>query len=162
MGAASQQPINDGDGKPPLFPYDFGLSYVATATATPTAPPGSTPPREPSRTGPPPRSRPCSVEYRIVNQWDVGFQADMTIRNTGTAPVSGWRLVWTFGDGQRITQLWGGQATTRGATVTVGNADWNGALPPGATATVGFTAAHTGRNPVPDGFRLNGAACLVR
>jgi beta-glucosidase len=160
MSAADQQPINDGDGKPPLFPYDFGLSYAATATATPSGPPGSTPP-EPSRPGPP-RARPCSIEYRVVNQWDVGFQADVTIRNTGTAAVNGWRLAWRFDDGQRITQLWGGDATIRDGTVTVRNADWNGALPPGATATVGFTAGHTGRNSVPAGFRLNGAACLVR
>jgi beta-glucosidase len=27
MQSASQQPINDGDGKAPLFPYGFGLSY---------------------------------------------------------------------------------------------------------------------------------------
>jgi beta-glucosidase len=27
MQAASQQPINDGDGKTPLFPYGYGLSY---------------------------------------------------------------------------------------------------------------------------------------
>jgi beta-glucosidase len=159
MSGADQQPINDGDGKPPLFPYDFGLSYPAPATAS--APPGSTPPREPSRPAPP-RPRPCSVEYRIVNQWDVGFQADLTIRNTGPARVDGWRLVWTFDSGQRITQLWGGEATVRGSAVTVRNADWNRELPPGATATVGFTASHTGRNPVPGGFRLNGATCLVR
>ncbi|MGI5215351.1 glycoside hydrolase family 3 protein [Plantactinospora sp. CA-290183] len=27
MASASQQPINDGDGKAPLFPYGFGLDY---------------------------------------------------------------------------------------------------------------------------------------
>ncbi|HEU4423173.1 MAG TPA: carbohydrate-binding protein, partial [Pilimelia sp.] len=30
MQSASQQPINDGDGKTPLFPYGFGLSYGST------------------------------------------------------------------------------------------------------------------------------------
>ncbi|MCM2417171.1 glycoside hydrolase family 3 N-terminal domain-containing protein [Streptomyces sp. RKAG293] len=29
MQSASQQPINDGDGKPALFPYGFGLTYGA-------------------------------------------------------------------------------------------------------------------------------------
>jgi beta-glucosidase len=33
MSSASQQPINTGDGKVPLFPYGFGLSY-----STPTVP----------------------------------------------------------------------------------------------------------------------------
>jgi len=32
MQSASQQPINDGDGKTPLFPYGFGLSYGTAST----------------------------------------------------------------------------------------------------------------------------------
>jgi beta-glucosidase len=31
MQSASQQPINDGDGKTPLFPFGFGLTYGAPA-----------------------------------------------------------------------------------------------------------------------------------
>ena len=42
MSSASQQPINDGDGKTPLFPYGFGLTYTTqpppTDTTAPTAP----------------------------------------------------------------------------------------------------------------------------
>jgi beta-glucosidase len=33
MQSASQQPINDGDGKPALFPYGFGLRYGGTRSA---------------------------------------------------------------------------------------------------------------------------------
>jgi len=32
MQSASQQPINDGDGKPALFPFGFGLAYGAAPT----------------------------------------------------------------------------------------------------------------------------------
>jgi len=32
MSSASQQPINDGDGKVPLFPFGFGLGYGAAPT----------------------------------------------------------------------------------------------------------------------------------
>ncbi|MEW9548249.1 glycoside hydrolase family 3 N-terminal domain-containing protein [Nonomuraea sp. NPDC050783] len=40
MSSASQQPINDGDGKTPLFPLGFGLTYGGTPvdTTPPTAP----------------------------------------------------------------------------------------------------------------------------
>jgi beta-glucosidase len=40
MSSASQQPINQGDGKTPLFPYGFGLTYQAAEddTSPPTAP----------------------------------------------------------------------------------------------------------------------------
>jgi beta-glucosidase len=158
MADAAQQPINDGDGKPSAFPYGFGLSYPATATASPPSAPRTAP--GPASSSPRPAA--CSVAYHVVNQWDVGFQADVTIRNTGPASVNGWRLVWTFGRRQRITQLWGGEARSNGATVTVVNAAWNGALAPGATATVGFTASRDGPNPAPAEFRLNGSPCLLR
>jgi beta-glucosidase len=44
MQSASQQPINDGDGKAPLFAYGFGLTYGGPApdTTPPTAPTGVT------------------------------------------------------------------------------------------------------------------------
>jgi beta-glucosidase len=38
MNSASQQPINDGDGKTPLFPYSFGLSYPTSAPDAASAP----------------------------------------------------------------------------------------------------------------------------
>ncbi|MEU4622341.1 glycoside hydrolase family 3 N-terminal domain-containing protein [Actinoplanes sp. NPDC023801] len=38
MQSAAQQPINDGDGKTPLFPYGYGLTYSDTTPADTTAP----------------------------------------------------------------------------------------------------------------------------
>ncbi|MFC6023133.1 glycoside hydrolase family 3 N-terminal domain-containing protein [Plantactinospora solaniradicis] len=38
MSSAGQQPINDGDGKTPLFPYGFGLGYSGGPPADTTAP----------------------------------------------------------------------------------------------------------------------------
>ncbi|MEW1836807.1 glycoside hydrolase family 3 N-terminal domain-containing protein [Nonomuraea angiospora] len=38
MSSASQQPINSGDGKTPLFPYGFGLTYGQADSSPPTAP----------------------------------------------------------------------------------------------------------------------------
>ena len=37
----SQQPINDGDGKAPLFPYGFGLTYAPTGDTQPPTAPGT-------------------------------------------------------------------------------------------------------------------------
>ncbi|MEV4283758.1 glycoside hydrolase family 3 N-terminal domain-containing protein [Actinoplanes xinjiangensis] len=38
MQSAAQQPINDGDGKPPLFPYGYGLTYPDVTPGDTTAP----------------------------------------------------------------------------------------------------------------------------
>ncbi|WP_258378340.1 cellulose-binding domain-containing protein [Micromonospora endophytica] len=71
------------------------------------------------------------------------------VRNAGTSAISGWTLGWTFPDGQRISQLWGGTHTQTGASVSVRDAGYNGALAPGATGSVGFLASTTAANTAP-------------
>lgn len=41
MNSAGQQPINDGDGKTPLFPYGYGLTYESAADTSPPTAPGT-------------------------------------------------------------------------------------------------------------------------
>jgi endoglucanase len=43
--------------------------------------------------------------------------------------------------------------------VTATNAGYNGTLPPGGSATIGYQANHTGNAAAPTGFKLNGATC---
>ena len=99
------------------------------------------------------------MNYQITGQWTGGFQGDVTIRNTGTAQIDGWRLAWTFANGQRITQAWGAGATQSGTEVTATNVAWNATIPPGGTATLGFLADWNGSNAKPAAFTLNGSAC---
>ncbi len=107
-------------------------------------PVGSTPPSTPPITSSPPNtSQPplpsgCTATYRIANQWSGGFQAEVTVTNSGTSPINGWTVRWTFSNGQTVTQGWGGIYTQSGAEVTVRNQAWNGVLGPGASTTTGF------------------------
>ncbi|WP_245687216.1 glycoside hydrolase family 3 C-terminal domain-containing protein, partial [Streptacidiphilus griseoplanus] len=48
MQSASQEPINDGDGKTPLLPYGYGLSYPSGPAPSQT--PTTAPPTGPSTT----------------------------------------------------------------------------------------------------------------
>jgi xyloglucan-specific exo-beta-1,4-glucanase len=102
---------------------------------------GTAPPPPPTTTPPPTTGLACSAGYVIGNHWQDAFQGDVTVRNTGTAPLAGWTLTWTFADGQVISQLWNGVLTRNGAAVTVRDIGWNGALAPGATGAFGFTAS---------------------
>ncbi|WP_169980611.1 PQQ-dependent sugar dehydrogenase [Microbispora sp. H10836] len=106
-----------------------------SASASPSPSPSASPSAGP---------RACSAAYRVVNQWQGGFQGELTVRNTGTAATSSWTVTLTFPNGQRITQMWGGRYTQSGATVTVTNESWNGTLAPNASTTAGFTASWTG------------------
>jgi len=100
----------------------------------------------------------CSVTYTVTNQWGGGFGADVSVKNLGD-PVSSWRLTWTFGAGQTITQLWNGTAAQSGAQVTVANASYNGSLATGGSTSFGFNGAWTTSNPAPTDFALNGTTC---
>ncbi|GAA0670827.1 glycoside hydrolase family 9 protein [Kitasatospora atroaurantiaca] len=108
-------------------------------------------------TVPPPAS--CSVAYKVDNAWSNGFTATVTVKNTGTSTVSGWTLGWSFSGDQRISNAWNATVAQSGAAVTARDAGWNGTLAPGASASLGFQATHSGTNPVPARFTLNGADC---
>ena len=41
------------------------------------------------------------------------------------------------------------------------NAPWNGTIAPGASVELGFNGSHTGTNPRPTAFTLNGATCAT-
>ncbi|GAB3983134.1 glycoside hydrolase family 3 N-terminal domain-containing protein [Plantactinospora veratri] len=147
MSSASQQPINDGDGKTPLFPYGHGLGY---ASQPPSTPPPSTPP---------PAGAACQVTY-AVDEWGGGFSANLTVRNTGTSALTGWTLGFGFpAGGQRVVQGWSARWTQSGSAVTATNESWNGTLAAGASVGLGFTGSHTGSNPRPTAFTLNGQSC---
>ncbi|MGW2474557.1 cellulase family glycosylhydrolase [Streptomyces sp. NPDC001665] len=101
----------------------------------------------------------CSVGYKVVGEWQGGFQGEITIRNTGTAAIDGWTLGFAFANGQTITNMWGGTPTQSGGSVTVKPASYTSTIAPNSSVTVGFTGNRSGTNAVPAAFTLSGAAC---
>ncbi|GKQ34881.1 cellulase family glycosylhydrolase [Streptomyces sp. A012304] len=103
----------------------------------------------------------CAVAYRAVNEWQGGFQGEITIRNTGTSPVNGWTLAFAFTGGQTITNMWGGAPTQNGGSVSVAAASYTSTISVGGSVTVGFIGAKGATNPAPAAFTLNGAPCTT-
>ncbi|MER5726813.1 cellulose binding domain-containing protein [Streptomyces sp. NPDC002138] len=102
----------------------------------------------------------CKVGY-ATNVWQGGFTADVTVTNTGSAPVSGWNLAFTLPTGQRITQAWNANVSPSSGAVTAGNAAYNGQIPVGGQASFGFQGTYGGTFTKPSGFTLNGSACTT-
>jgi endoglucanase len=127
---------------------------TSTPTAQPTSPPTATP-----TTAPPPVRTACAVTYAVTSDWGSGFVVNLTITNTGSAPVNGWNLVWAFAGNQQIGNLWNGVVAQSGRNVTVANASYDASIPAGASVYPGFQAAYSGSNARPAGFTLNGVAC---
>ncbi|MFG1805132.1 cellulase family glycosylhydrolase [Streptomyces sp. NPDC049040] len=103
----------------------------------------------------------CSVAYRVTGDWPGGFQGDITIRNTGTTPISAWKLAFDFADGQTIANMWGGTPTQSGATVSVVPAAYTSTIPAAGSVSVGFIGNKGTTNTNPAAFTLNGSACAI-
>jgi hypothetical protein len=99
----------------------------------------------------------CRVTYS-VNQWPGGFTANIGLTNLGD-PLNGWRLEFTFANGQTISQGWNGVYSQSGSRVTVTNTSYNAPLGTNATVTPGFNGSWTGSNNAPTSFSLNGTTC---
>ncbi|WP_381557178.1 cellulose binding domain-containing protein [Streptomyces eurythermus] len=104
----------------------------------------------------------CTVGYKITNQWADGFQADVTLANTGSSTWNGWSLTWSFADGQKVTQMWNAGYTQSGAAVTARNASWNGTVAAGSSVAFGLTGSRSGtENTRPASFKLGDRTCTV-
>jgi len=88
----------------------------------------------------------CAARYQVVKTWTGGFQALVTVRNTGQAGITGWTVHWTNPTGMSVDDLWDGKLTETGETSSVANADWNATVKPGESITFGFTAVARGGN----------------
>ncbi|WP_217251186.1 cellulase family glycosylhydrolase [Streptomyces sp. AC602_WCS936] len=102
----------------------------------------------------------CAVTYRVVGEWPGGFQGEIAVRNTGTAPLGPWTLAFTFPDGQTVTNMWGGTPTQTGGAVSVTPASYTATVPAGGTVTLGFTAGKGSANTAPAAFTVNGTSCV--
>ncbi|WP_229798592.1 cellulose-binding domain-containing protein [Planomonospora parontospora] len=145
----------------PVGAGGFTGAFPAHSISTIVIPPGGTDP-DPTPTPTPTPAASCQVTYTITNQWQGGFQGSAKITNRSDTPVKGWKLGWSFANGQKVTQSWNGSFTQSGADVTVTGASWNGTITAnGGNAEFGFLASRTGTaNDEPTGFTLNGSPCV--
>ena len=105
----------------------------------------------------------CVVGYTTSN-WGGGggFTATVTIANTGTAPVNGWTLAFTFPSGQRLTPPgWSATWSQANTTVSATNLPWNQSIAANESIGIGFNGTYTGTNTAPTTFTLNGTACAL-
>ncbi|MFI7425357.1 cellulose binding domain-containing protein [Micromonospora sp. NPDC049836] len=143
-------------------PVSYTTSDGTGATASPSAsvsPSASASPSvsvSPSPTGGPSSpSAGCAASWRVTGTWSGGFQAEVTVRNTGAAPIAGWTTSFGFPAGQRLASSWNATAGQSGSEVTATNASWNGALPAGGTTSWGLVATGDAATPT-------GLACTAR
>ncbi|MET8144230.1 lytic polysaccharide monooxygenase [Sphaerisporangium sp. NPDC005288] len=136
----------------------YGCSDVIFG-GTSTPPPSSPPPSSPPPSSPPPSSPPpvtptptpsspgaiaCQATVTLASSWQGGFQATVTIKNTGSTPINEWYVSWMMPLGITMTQAWNGTMMQSGPSGMIHAPSWALKLDPGASATAGFLATMTG------------------
>jgi cellulase/cellobiase CelA1 len=101
----------------------------------------------------------CSAVYSLVNSWTGGFQAQVTLTDTGPSPISSWTLTWTFPGDQRIATIWNATATQSGGKVVATGESYNAAIAAAGSVTIGFTGTYTNSDASPSSFSVLGTAC---
>lgn len=94
---------------------------------SPTTPPPTTPP---PTTG-------VVATMRITSDWSAGYCADVSVKNNGSAPVV-WKVQLPVQG--RVNNLWNGDYTQAGSTLTAWGKDYNNTVQASGTQSFGFCA----------------------
>ncbi|GGW94443.1 glycoside hydrolase family 6 protein [Streptomyces lomondensis] len=103
---------------------------------------------------------PCTVDYKIQNQWSTGFTAAVTVTNNSAAKSS-WSLKWSYAGNQKVTSGWNAKISQSGPAVTAANESYNAQLATGGSVNFGFQGSYSGSNAIPATFTLDGVTCNV-
>ncbi|WLQ35384.1 glycoside hydrolase family 9 protein [Streptomyces castrisilvae] len=104
--------------------------------------------------------RACRVTYSS-HPWSTGSTTTVTVRNTGTEPVTPWSLTWLLPGDQKLSHTWSAELAQYGRTVTATPLSWNRTLAPGASVDFGFNSSLSGPAADPGTVKLNGRACTA-
>ncbi|MGW0435405.1 protein kinase domain-containing protein [Micromonospora sp. NPDC003197] len=104
----------------------------------------------------------CQVEYALRQDSGSGFDADLTVTNTGVEAVRDWSLTFSFPGNQAITKGDSGRWEQRGRQVVIRPTAGQFELAPGDSTALGLTGEYAGGNPLPVEFRLGDTTCGVQ
>ncbi|HEV2345292.1 MAG TPA: glycoside hydrolase family 6 protein [Actinocrinis sp.] len=106
-------------------------------------------------TNPPVGLPSCKITYTVQSSWTGGLTVNVTVANTGTAPLGGWTVNWTFPGDEKITNLWEGYYSQTGETVAAHDYfGTNQTIAAGSTASFGFQGTWSASNASPTSFTM--------
>ncbi len=86
----------------------------------------------------PPPGTACTATFKVTNSWSGGYQAEVTVDNSGTVPLLGWMVMWSEPAGNTVASNWNSVFSSMDGQLMAENADWNGRMAVGATTTFGY------------------------
>ncbi|MCM2387323.1 cellulose binding domain-containing protein [Streptomyces albipurpureus] len=97
-----------------------------------------------------------TADFSRTSTWEGGYQGRFTIRNSGSAPISGWTVGFDLPANTSVSTHWDSLLTRNGTWYEFRNAGYNGTLAPGASTSFGWVSRGTG---LPAYCTVNRAPC---
>ncbi|XVS61059.1 cellulose binding domain-containing protein [Actinosynnema sp. CA-299493] len=97
-----------------------------------------------------------SAAFSRSSVWSTGYGGQVVLANAGDVESSGWVVEFDLPPGSSVTNAWNSVLTREGQRHRFANAAFNGRVPPGGTASFGFTVSGLG---LPIGCTVAGAPC---
>lgn len=85
----------------------------------------------------------CTATVKTTKTWRGGFQATVTIKNTGEGVMNQWYVQWMMQMDAKMKSAWDGTLMQSGPVGMIHAPDSKPRLQPGDTATAGFLATTT-------------------
>jgi prepilin-type N-terminal cleavage/methylation domain-containing protein len=149
---AIRTPACDG----PTTTVSAGPTPAPTPTASATASPTTSAATSAAATSP--AAGTCTSQVNRDSSWPQGYQASVTVRNTGTSTLSPWTATWRVPASVTLVNGWNATVSQSGRVITAQAPSWQQSLAPGASWTVGYIADGPWASG-PDQVTLNGVSC---
>ena len=82
-----------------------------------------------------PQLIPLATDFRLVEAWVSGGQAEFTVTNPSLSSIEGWTVAFDWE--ATLSSLWNGAFAQTGARTTITNLHYNGSLAPGESLSFG-------------------------
>ena len=79
----------------------------------------------------------AQCEYEIVDEWNQGFKAEVSIINAGE-PITDWQIAWQWNDDSTLNHGWNADYDCSGSVCTVTPPGWFSQIGTGETFKFGF------------------------
>jgi mannan endo-1,4-beta-mannosidase len=89
----------------------------------------------------------CTVASTVQTQWQGGYVVQpVTVTNSGTSAISGWRVTFTLPAGHSIAGSWNATLSGTTGTITAANMGYNGNISAGGNTAFGFQVSRPSGN----------------
>lgn len=105
----------------------------------------------------------CTAVHSTRDDWATGFVADVLVSNTGDAPVSGWKVKWTYSAPVAAAgDPWRAKVKIKGADLTAVDNGENPSIAAGGSVKFGLPLSfQSAKKPKLKKISVNGVGCEV-